>query len=58
MVVVPLVVLVWVVMESCRLVSSGGEARGMGSMLESGVTGEGREMVLSSRRTLSERVWR
>lgn len=39
-------------MEGCRLVSSGSEAGGVGSMLESGVTGEGREMVLSSRRTL------
>ena len=42
----------WVMMEGCRLVSSGSEAGGVGSMLESGVTGEGREMMLSSRRTL------
>ena len=52
LVIVPLVVLVWVMMEGCRLVSSGSETGGVGSMLESRVTGEGREMVLSSRRTL------
>ena len=42
----------WVMMEGCRLVSSGSETGGVGSMLKSRVTGEGREMVLSSRRTL------